>query len=241
MTNSGEDFSMHKIAKLTGFMFLFFIIVSVLHYTIIELNITVSDNTASIAEYIKSNEALFRIGIIHDLVIFISGIVLSLLLYFMLKSINKLLALFAMIMVVMQAALAVVIEFSSLYALALVSGESYMAAFETAQLNSLLGLFLSARTAGYGFTILFFCPGMIIFFYLFLKSEYIPGILAKLGILSYSLLLIWTLISILVPDYSAVIPMARILAMIGSLPVMLFQLLIGIWLISKGISSQKSS
>ena len=81
--------SQHKAARVAGFACLIFMICSILHFYIVEVNLIVSENTAAIANFIKTNELLFRIGIAGDLIIFISSIILSLALYVILRTINK--------------------------------------------------------------------------------------------------------------------------------------------------------
>ena len=70
---------------------------SILHFSIVKLNLIVSENTAEIANFIKTNELLFRIGIAVDLIIFINGMILFIALYVILKPVNKNLALLAVL------------------------------------------------------------------------------------------------------------------------------------------------
>jgi len=227
------DTSQHEAGRVAGFMFLFFIVASILHYTVVELNLIVSDNTSEIANFIKINELLFRVGIAIDLILFISGIILSMALYVILKPVNKNLVLFALIMMLIQVTVAVVIELSSFSVLLLVNREDYLTVFETEQLQALLGLFLNVRAAGYSIVMLFFSLGFIIFFYLFLKSNYIPKIFAALGIFSFLLMLILTFVKIIIPNYT------EIIGQVSSVLVMLFQIIIGLWLLFKGIEVEQ--
>ncbi len=67
---------------------------------------------------------------------------------------------------------------------------------------------------------------MTIFSYLFYKSGYIPRALAGLGILSFVLIFIHALATIVTPEYTS---------MLITVPSGLFELLIGAWLLVKGI------
>jgi len=108
--------------------------------------------------------------------------------------------------------------------------------FKREQLQTLVGLVLNTRASGYNVVIMFFCPGSIIFAYLFFKSRYIPKTLAACGIFSFLLMLIWTFVKVILPNYKSMIVMAEMIALICSVPVLLFQIIIGIWLLFKGIN-----
>jgi len=71
----------------------------------------------------------------------------------------------------------------------------------------------------------------LVFSYLFFKSKYIPRILAYFGILSFALILIHSLMCILVPEYAAML----INQIILWVPSGLFEIIIGLWLLLKGV------
>jgi hypothetical protein len=76
---------------------------------------------------------------------------------------------------------------------------------------------------------------MMVFSYLFFKSKYIPRILASFGILSFALIFIHALMYILAPEY-ATIPINQVLFWA---PSGLFEIIIGLWLLFKGINVQQ--
>ena len=76
---------------------------------------------------------------------------------------------------------------------------------------------------------------MIVFSYLFFKSKYIPKILAGFGILSFALIFIHALMYIIAPEY-AMMPINQIIFWV---PSGLFEIIIGIWLLSKGLNVQQ--
>ena len=229
--------SIQRTARVAGFAYLFFIVGSLLHFSIIEINLIVSENTGAIAHFIQTHELQFRLGIVGDLIIFMTGIILAQALYVMLKIINKDLALLALILMLIQAALLIVIELTSFIALFFLNDNSYLTVFETEQLQALVGLFLKVRAAGYGLSMLFFCPALIIFSYLFFKSKYIPKILAVWGIFSLLLMLIMTLAKIIIPDgYIEMLVISAKIGLVSNISYMLFQITIGFWLLFKGVN-----
>jgi hypothetical protein len=74
----------------------------------------------------------------------------------------------------------------------------------------------------------------MLFSYLFFKSKYIPKILAGFGIISFGLIFIQSLLFILAPEYAAM-PINQI---IFWAPSGLFEIIIGLWLLIKGINVQ---
>ncbi len=219
-----EDRILPQAVKMAGWMFLLFIVLSVLHYTVIELHLIDTDHIEEVFSFMKSHDLLFHAGIALDLCLFICGITLSVALYTMLKSQNKSLALLALICMVVESVLAVVIELSSYAALLLVN-ES-LAGFDTEQVQVLLGLVLNIRAAGYGIVILFFNLGFVLFFYLFLKSAYIPKLLAMAGLVLFAFMLSLTFLQIIVAHKSV-----ESIGQNVSILVMLLQIVVGVWLL----------
>ena len=224
--NSTEE----KMAKLAGFLFLFLTVGSTFHHSTIDLNLIVSGNTDEIIRFIKENEFLFRIGIVVDIMLFISVLLLSLLLYTILKTINRHLALFALLCLLVQTALTLTLELSSFIGLLIVNGKGYLSVFEPTQLEALLALSMELRAAGLQLILPFFAIGYTVFIYLFLKSGYLPKWLAIFGIFSFALMLITIITKMLFPQLTGMA------GLIPSLMVMIFQLIIGFWLLLKGIS-----
>lgn len=98
---------------------------------------------------------------------------------------------------------------------------------------------MSLHAAASTIPMVFTSLGFIVFCYLFLKSEYVPGILAGFGIFSYGLLLIYSLITIL-----SAIPAAHLLGTFDIIifaPSIFFELAIGLWLLLKGVTVQPES
>lgn len=93
MTNHVADTSQRIAAKVAGFMFLFIVIGWILNWTFVDSKLAVAGNVTATVNNIMANELLFRIGITNELIFSISGVVLALALYIILKPENKNLAL----------------------------------------------------------------------------------------------------------------------------------------------------
>jgi hypothetical protein len=110
----------------------------------------------------------------------------------------------------------------------LVDSEGMRAAFEPAQLHSLVDVLLTARTIGYDLTIFFLSLGTIVYCGLLYRSRYVPRVLAGLGIVSFVLMPVGTVVSLLLPQY-------RDLAMAAWAPGIVFEVVIGVWLLLNGV------
>jgi hypothetical protein len=192
----------------------------------VESNI-VEGNDAQTVKNIMANELLFRIGIASEILMFALVVLLSLALYVILKTVDKNLALLALLWRLGEAVIGGGITvISGLIPLLLLSSE---ATLETEQLQALVGLFLDVRNAGLDVVLIFIGMGGTVFCYLFLKSKYVPRILAAWGMLTYSSMLILAFVSILLSNFPETIKM------IFYAPGGLFEVVFGLWLLFKGI------
>jgi hypothetical protein len=75
--------------------------------------------------------------------------------------------------------------------------------------------------------------GGTLFFYLFFKSAYIPRLLSSWGLLTYLTMLILSFVSILLPN------IADSTKMIFYAPGGLFEIVVGFWLLIKGVDIER--
>ena len=73
--------------------------------------------------------------------------------------------------------------------------------FEPQQVHSLVGVLVTARDIGHDVVIFFLRLGSIVFCRLLYRSRYFPRALAGLGIVSYVLILVGTVVSLLLPQF----------------------------------------
>ena len=163
-------------------------------------------------------------------------IVLALALYIILKPVNKNLALFALLVKLVEATLATAIVLVSFIALQILNGDVLGTVFSPEQLQYPIGLILNQHTVLFSIPMVFLGLDMMIFSYLLYKSNYIPRILSSFGVFSFALIFIHALMYILTPNYAAM-PTNQI---IFWAPSGLFEIIIGIWLLSKGLKNQQT-
>lgn len=223
MTNTSQPIAV----KVAGSAYVLIIILSMLKLIFVG-NLIVRGNDAATTNNIMTNELLFRIGVANDIIVFVLVVLLSLALYVILKTVNQNLALLALFMRFGEGIIGgVVTVLGGLIPLLLLNGE---AVFETEQLQALVGLFLDVQTAGLNVVMIFMGLGGTVFCYLFFKSKCIPRILAAWGILTYLTMLIFSFVNILLPN------LPEMIAIVLYTPGALFEVIIGLWLLFKGVN-----
>jgi hypothetical protein len=168
-------------------------------------------------------------SIVVELITAIGIVLLALLLYTTLKKQNKIIALWAFGLWIGEAIMLAVREISA-FALLYTSQEFVKAgAPDSSYFQTLGSLFYESVQYGYTILMLFYCLGGILFYYLFLKSKYVPKVLPLWGILAASLGFIGTLFGLF--DYGV--------PFFVFLPILPFELAIGVWLMVKGFRPQE--
>lgn len=234
MTNVTAEASRRKTARIAGLLFLLSLIAPLLNWTLVLSGFIETDNAGATAHNMLSHEFLFRIGIMNDILTSIIALSLAVALYTILKPIGKTLALLALFLKVTEAVLWAVMTLRNLDGLLILKGLDSLAAGSPEQIQTLVGLFLNAHMSKSAVAGIFLGLSSTMFFYLFLKSKYIPGILAGFGILSYALIVMYDSMLILFPNYAKML----IMQIIGWGPSVLAEPVIGFWLLIKGINIQ---
>src|SRR5262245_16737523 len=141
--------SIKKIARAGGLLYLIIIVAGMFSEIFVRGKLIVSGDATATANNIMASPLLWRIGIACDVVMHVCDVPLMVILYVLLKPVNKHLALLAMLFTLIQSAVMVASKLSSLMPLFLTSNTGYMKAFEPSQLHALT--YLAIRLDGYGF------------------------------------------------------------------------------------------
>ena len=140
----------------------------------IPAQLIVAGDAAATANKIMASTGLFRMGIGAELLLLLSEIVLSVLLYVLLKPVNKTLSLVAAVSRLAMTTIHGANLLTHFIVLLLLGGAGYLTVFEPAQLNALGMVFLNAYD--YGFTI-----GIV---FLFLHALILGYLNFQVGLLS---------------------------------------------------------
>jgi hypothetical protein len=114
----------------------------------------------------------------------------------------------------------------SLAALIVLKSGIEPAAFSTAQLQTAASMLLEARMAVYTVIFTFLGVGSTIYCYLFFKSKLVPGRLAIFGMVSYSLLVVYSFLKILLPEIAS----TTVAQIVLYTPSCVFEPVMGVWL-----------
>jgi len=213
--------------RLLGAAFLLVFVASMLSGSLLKSAIgsgSISDNLVSIAE----NLTLMRISILVELVTSLGIIVLAALLYLVLHKQNKIIALVALGWWLAEAITLAVSKIGA-FALIPLSLEYVKAGAPDSSYFQALGDFFyyGFDRQGWAIHMLFFSLGGLLWYYLFYKSKYIPRVLSAWGVIAVSLVSI----NVMLVLFDRSIELQMILLA----PYLLFEALIGPWLMVKGI------
>jgi len=197
--------------------------VASLVWTQLLLSLIVPGDISASMTNIANNPLQMRASIVLTMITAIGVAILGALLYVVLRKENRIIALIALVLYLLEASILAVSRIP-LYSLLRISQESVMAE-QPAYIQTLGNLLYELADFGDWLHMLPFALGAIMFYYLFFKSRYIPRVLSLWGLIAASLALIGTLSVLLGYD----IPM---LVFYLNLP---FELTIGVWLLVKGI------
>ncbi|TMB98819.1 MAG: DUF4386 domain-containing protein [Chloroflexi bacterium] len=223
------DASQNAYARFAGVMYFF----TVFDFTgvIILSRISGSGGFLDVAHKVAASETLYRIGLLFGLVGSLSTILLAIGLYVTLKSCDGNLAMAAMLFRVVEAVLGEVVVILGFASLDIYLAAIRNPAFDANQLAALADLVSRTSASGIDVSVVFFSVGSATFFFLFLRSAYIPRVLASWGLVGSLLCLGAFTGSLLFPQSS------DLLRGIGALPIGIAEPVVGLWLLVRGIKN----
>jgi hypothetical protein len=182
--------SPQKTARVAAFVFLTIFILGMSTELFIRPGMIVPGDAAATVRNIAASEALFRLSLVSDLIRQALLMLLPLILYKLLKPVNKTIAALMVIFYLVCVPISLLNELNHLAVLLLSSGAGYLTAFKADQMNALVMFFIDLRIYG-TFITQFFSFWVILLGYLVFKSGFLPrilGILLMLGGLCYTVL-----------------------------------------------------
>jgi hypothetical protein len=219
-------------ARIGGVLYLIIIVIGFSSELFVRDKLEVSGDVTATANNIAASESLWRVQIAGDLLLLVCAVALTLILYVLLRPVNKNLALLAVFFNIVEFPIEAVSKLCLFAALFLSGNADYLKAFEPHQLHALVKISLKLHDYGFGIDLIFFGFACLIYGYLLFRSGYFPralGVLMALAGLSY---LTNSFTLILVPTYAATILPILVLALIGELSLCL-------WLTVKGVNVPK--
>jgi Domain of unknown function (DUF4386) len=235
VANSSREKSMNRVARVAGFTFLFAILIVILVNFGISFRLIVEGDAAETARNIMANETLFRINIACNLVYSLAIMLLLASLYVILNPVNHTLALLAAICRLVLALTWCLTALNMLGALGFLSNAAYLSVFEKAQLQALARLHLASGHDAYYVGLPFWGLASLLCSFLWLRSGYVPRLLAAFGILTSGWCVFCAFTFLVFPRFDMTVN-----AWWYDMPMVIFEIVLGIWLLSKGLSPPAS-
>lgn len=227
MPTQPSETSQRIAAKTAGLAFLIIVVGWTLNWIFVDSKVVVAGDGVKTLANLRAHEFLFRLGLANELIFAVCGIVLAFSLFALLEQVNRNLALLALGLKLAEGVLGSVVVLSGYVALRMLEGG--------ARSEDGLGLFLSVRSTGTTISMVFLGLDSILFFSVLFKSRLVPRALSGLGVFAYALILIQSFIGILVPASASAQSMVNTLSMTMFAPSVVFELLVGFWLLIKGV------
>ena len=189
------------------------------------------ENISDMMINVSKNPSTMLMSIVILLIEAIFIVLLAVCLYTALKSQNKIISRLAFGLWIIEAA-SLAISRMSAFSLLRVSQEYVAAGSPDSSYFQVLGnVFYGSTQFGYGVLLMtFFSLGGLLFYYLFLKSKYVPKVFPIWGIIATALSLVGTLFVLF--EYN--VPLYVFL------PILPLEILFGIWLMVKGFKTQET-
>lgn len=169
-----------NLCKIGGLLYLVIIVLGLFNELYIRGSLFVAGNSDLTAIKIISNEFLWRIGLSAALIMMMCAVPLVLIIYILLKPVNKHIALLAVFFNLVSISIEAINHLNLLSVLSPLANAEYLNVFDTQQLNTLAYLSYKLHSGGFNISLIFF--GMNCFFWGFLiyKSGFFPKFLGVL-------------------------------------------------------------
>jgi hypothetical protein len=224
--------SIQKIARVAGVLYLLITVLSIPVHFVIPAQLIVDGDAAATAGKIMVSTGLFRMGIGAELLILLSEIGLTVLLYVLLKPVSNTLSLVAAVSRLVMTMIHGANLLNHFIVLLLLGGAGSLAVFAPNQLQALGMVFLNAYDYGFTTGIVFLVLHASILGYLIIKSGYFPRILGVLFMIASLGYLVDSFSHVLIPNYKTG-------PVYLALPIALAEIAFPVWLLIKGVNARQ--
>lgn len=219
--------SLKPLARVVGLLILALAFVAPFGMMIVPAQLVVVGDAAATASNVRASQDLLRAGIAGDALVFLIEIVLTVMIYALLKPVNETLSLVAAFARLAMTIVQGTNLLNYFVVLSLVGSAGYLAAFTTPQLDSLTLLFFNLHESVALVWGLFFALHLLISGYLVYQSGYIHKAVGILLIVAGLCYVTQSFGNILFPQYQKVSSTIGLFSMV--------ELAFPLWLLIKGI------
>ncbi|MBC5806300.1 MAG: DUF4386 domain-containing protein [Candidatus Eremiobacter antarcticus] len=233
MSERSVETSPQLYARIGGWLYLVTIVAGVFAEFFVRSKLIVSGDATATAHNIMASERLWRFGFAADLVGVLCYVAVTLILYVLLRPVNRDISLLAAFTSLVGC---IILGFDGLAHFApllLLGGADYLKAFDQHQLQALALFSLKLHAYGYDLSIVFFSFYVLLLGYLIFRSGYLPKFLGVLLAIEFVCSLTNSLAGFLAPAFAATLP-AALLA-----PGAVAESALCLWLIVMGVNVAK--
>lgn len=227
--------SLRSTARITGILYLVIIAAAGFAQGVVRGDILVAGDPAATAAAVAAGESLFRVGLAADLLAFLADAAVAVLLYVLLRPVNKTAALVAAAFrLVAHPAIAGLNLLNHYAAVLFAGGIGSAAAFEPAVAQALSAAALELHGYGYLIAGAFFGVHCALVGYLLYASGYMPKVLGILMGVAAAGYLVETFGGFLLPAYAGLYGwIVGVTAAVGEVS-------LALWLVVKGVSTRQA-
>ncbi len=219
-------------ARIAGILYLIITVAAVIAHFKVPGALFVDGDPAATFGNIEASPSMLNMAVGAELVVLLSEVILSVLLYFLFKPVSPLLSGISAVSRLTMTGIHGINLLNYYFIFQLAGNPEYGTVFTIPQLQQLTSLFIDAH--GYGFTlgVVFLSLHAVLLGYLIFRSGYFPKVLGILFLIASAGYLIDSLSLLFVPSYA-------VTSGFIAAPIVIAELAFPLWLLIRGLNMQK--
>ena len=218
-----------KSARIAGWLYLAIILLGAFGEVAVRGSLVVSGDPAATARAIDGSPLLWRLGIAGDLLMHVLDLPVILIFYYLLRPVNRSLALLATLVNLVQTAVLSTNKLNLLLPMLLATGGAALKHIPAAQLQALSYVAIQAHGHGFAIGLVFFGVACLLRGFMIYRATFLPrtlGVLLALAGMSY---LVNSFALLLAPAFAAsIFPAVLLPALAGELSLCLWLIVMGV-------------
>ncbi len=220
--------NVYRTARLAGVLYLVITAAAIVAHFYVPGELIIDGDPAATTRNLVDNPSLLHIGIGSEFIVLLSEVILSVLLYVLLRPVGRVPALIASVARLAMTTIHGLNLLNYFFALIVAGDSGFMAAFQPEQRYQLVALFLEGHAVGFTIGVVFLSLHAVLLGYLILVSGYFPRILGVLFLIASAGYLIDSTSLLFVPGYETT-------PGIVALPIAVAELAFPVWLLVRGV------
>lgn len=223
------EVSPRRKARVAAVFYLITIVTAIFSEIVVRGNVVVSNDAAATARNILASELLYRLGFVADLIASASYVVVTAILYDLLKPVSRNVSLLAAFFSLVGIAIGALNALGHLAPLVFLRAAQHVSAFDAGQLQAMALLSLKLHAQGANISLVFFGLYCVLLGYLIFQSGFLPRTVGVLMAIAGCALLVNSFATFLSPPIANALSMYMLgLDGLGELSLTLWLLVMGV-------------